>query len=162
MSDQPLLRISGEVSTELQLTLDDLDQQAGPGCVDDVSRVDPARNGKAVTLARLLELAAAKATAVYLGLHAAADDFHASIPLADVRDNALVIYRLGDGPLPFEKGGPIRLFIPQVAACHSAEIDECANVKHLDHIELTSQRGHDNRPHDDQQHEALHRGQSQQ
>ena len=36
------------------------------------------------------------------------------------------------------------------------EIDECANVKYLDHIELTAGKGHDNRPHDEQQHAALH------
>ena len=46
--------------------------------------------------------------------------------------------------------------IPDYAACHSAEVDECANVKFVDRLELSAQPGFDNRPHDDKAHEALH------
>jgi DMSO/TMAO reductase YedYZ molybdopterin-dependent catalytic subunit len=154
--DQTLLRITGAVASPLALSLEDFSAITGEGRIDDVSTIAPARQGTAITLARLLKLAGANAAAGYLGLHAARDDFHASIPLAPVRESALVIFRLGDGPLPVENGGPIRLFIPEAAACKSAEIDECASVKHLDHIEVSFQRGHDNRPHDDREHEALH------
>jgi hypothetical protein len=42
------------------------------------------------------------------------------------------------------------------AACHTHEIDECANVKFEDRIELTAARSHNNRPHDGVEHEALH------
>ena len=40
------------------------------------------------------------------------------------------------------------------AACD--DIDECANVKFLDHIEFTAERGFDNRPEDEDEHAALH------
>ena len=39
------------------------------------------------------------------------------------------------------------------------DIDECANVKFLDHIELTAERGFDNRPEDEEEHARLHREQ---
>ena len=50
--------------------------------------------------------------AAYLTLHSAADDFHASIPLAAVRDRAMLIYELDGAPLPTKAGGPLRFLIP--------------------------------------------------
>ena len=126
-----------------------------PRCID-VSRIDPKRKGDAVTLAGLLALVDPKASARYLTLHASRDDFHASIPLASVREQAILIYRLGDGPLPESAGGPLRFYIPDFAACHTSEIDECANVKYVDRIELSARPGQDNRPHDEKQHAQLH------
>ena len=73
-----------------------------------------------------------------------------------VADEALVIYRLDGQPLPEKSGGPVRFFIPDFAACHTHEIDECANVKFVDRIEFTTERGFDNRPHDGDEHAALH------
>ena len=78
------------------------------------------------------------------------------LPLTAVDDRALVIYRLDGQPLPEKAGGPVRFFIPDFAACHTEEIDECANVKFVDRIELTAEKGFDNRPHDGASHEALH------
>jgi DMSO/TMAO reductase YedYZ molybdopterin-dependent catalytic subunit len=124
--------------------------------VNDVSRIVPARKGDAVKLAGILQLVRPKDTAKYLGLHATADDFHASIPLDAVAERALVIYRLDGQPLPPKAGGPVRFFIPDFAACHTDEIDECANVKFVDRIELTATKGFDNRPHDGAEHQALH------
>jgi len=107
-------------------------------------------------LAGLLDRVRPKSSVRYLTLHASADDFHASIPLESVRDRALVIYGLDGQPLPLAAGGPVRFYIPDFAACHTSEIDECANVKFVDRIEFSSRRGHDTRPHDEQQHAALH------
>jgi hypothetical protein len=50
----------------------------------------------------------------------------------------------------------VRFLIPDYAACHTDEIDECANVKFVDRIELTTEKGFDNRPHDGAAHAALH------
>jgi hypothetical protein len=107
-------------------------------------------------LAAILRLSGASAEATHLGLHGTRDDFHASIPLRAVADRAVVIFAVGDEPLPAADGGPFRFYIPDHAACHSAEIDECANVKFLDRIELTSTKGFDNRPQDDEAHARLH------
>ena len=109
-----------------------------------------------VRLVGLLEMAGSRPTATYLGLHSSTDDFHASIPLAPVVERAMLIYRLDDQPLTADSGGPVRFYISDFAACHTDEIDECANVKFVDHIELTTQKGVDNRPQDDEEHEKLH------
>jgi hypothetical protein len=42
------------------------------------------------------------------------------------------------------------------AACHTDELDDCANVKFVDRIELTAGKGRDTRPEDEQEHAALH------
>ena len=151
-----LLKITGLVEREMSLTFDDLSGVDAEQQIADMSEIDPKRKGGAVRLAGLLALAGLKAEAAYLGLHASKDDFHASVPLEAVRERGLVIYRINDGPLDEAAGGPVRFYIPDFAACHTAEVDECANVKFVDWIELTSEKGFDNRPHDGKEHEALH------
>lgn len=155
-----MLAVGGEVERPRILIFGDLASVAPEYQVVDVSRIVPGRQGDAVKLAGVLALVGLKAGAKYLGLHASADNFHASIPLAAVLDRALVIYRQNGQPLSAKAGGPVRFFIPDFAACHTDEIDECANVKFVDAIELTAEKGFDNRPHDGDAHEALHRRQS--
>jgi DMSO/TMAO reductase YedYZ molybdopterin-dependent catalytic subunit len=152
----PALEITGEVASPRSFSFNDLAAIPADQQVIDVSRIVPSRKGDAVTLRGVLDLVKPKATAKYLGLHSSTDDFHASIPLDAVADRALIIYRLDDQPLPVKAGGPVRFFIPDFAACHTSEIDECANVKFVDRIELTADKGFDNRPHDGAEHEALH------
>jgi DMSO/TMAO reductase YedYZ molybdopterin-dependent catalytic subunit len=155
MSDS-LLEFSGEIERPRTLSFGELAAIPAAHQVADVSRLVPGRKGDAVKLAGVLELVRPKTTARWLGLHASSDNFHASIPLAAVADKALVIYRLDGQPLPVKAGGPVRFFIPDFAACHTHEIDECANVKFVDRIELTAEKGFDNRPHDGDEHAALH------
>lgn len=155
-----MLIVSGEVVQPRQLQFADLAAIADEHQVPDVSRIVPERKGDAVRFAGILGLVQPKPAAKYLSLHSSTDDFHASIPLAAVADKALVIYRLDGQPLPAKAGGPIRFFIPDFAACHTHEIDECANVKFVDRIELTAEKGLDNRPHDGVEHEELHRRQA--
>ena len=150
------LTIDGEVERPATLSFSDLAALGSSYQVQDVSRIDPKRQGDAVTLIGLLDRVQPKSAAKYLTLHSSSDDFHASIPLDAVRERAILIYRLNGAPLPQSAGGPVRFFIPDFAACHTSEIDECANVKFVDRIELSSQRGIDNRPHDAQEHAELH------
>jgi DMSO/TMAO reductase YedYZ molybdopterin-dependent catalytic subunit len=151
-----MLTIDGDVERPSQFTFDDLSKLPDGAQIRDVSRIDPKRKGDAVTLAGLIERVCPKLSAQYITLHSSSDDFHASIPLAAVRERAILIYRLDGGPLPSSAGGPLRFYIPDFGACHTDEIDECANVKFVDRIELSATRGHDNRPHDAQQHAQLH------
>lgn len=151
-----MIEIQGRIARACHLAAKDLAALDARHQVADVSQIDPKRKGTAVTLAGLLELVGVAPDAKWLGLHSSKDNFHASIPLAAVRERALLIYQLDGGPLPESAGGPVRFFIPDFAACHTAEIDECANVKFVDRIELTAERGYDNRPHDDAQHAELH------
>lgn len=155
-----VLSIDGEVERPQRLSFDDLARLAEPFQVRDVSRLDPKRAGDAVRLEGLLAAVGVRPAARWLTLHATCDDFHASIPLEAVRERAIVLYRLADGPLPVKAGGPFRFFIPDFAACHTHEIDECANVKFVDRIELSAERGQDNRPEEERAHAELHRRQA--
>lgn len=151
-----LLKIEGSVRNPVELSYDDLAALAAAHQVRDVSRLDPQRRGDAVTLEGVLSLAKPEASAKYLTLHSSTDDFHASIPLEAVRPRAILIYRLDGQPLPANAGGPLRFFVPDHTACHLDEIDECANVKFVDRIELSPERGFDNRPPDEGTHARLH------
>ncbi|MEO6807610.1 MAG: molybdopterin-dependent oxidoreductase [Isosphaeraceae bacterium] len=157
MTDNPvLLRIDGAVERPLNLTYDDLRTLPESDHVLDVSRFHPDRKGDGVALEALLRLANPAPGANYLTLHAGRDDFHASIPLPPVRDQAVVVFRQGAQRLGVEHGGPIRLIIRDPLACRTGELDDCANVKYLDRIELTEGKGQDTRPVDDAEHAALH------
>ncbi len=153
---QPTLTIDGQVESPATLAFADLAAFAAEVQVADVSRIDSKRQGDALTLDGLLARVRPAAAVRYLTLHASRDDFHASIPLAAVRERAMLIYRLAGGPLPESAGGPFRFYIRDFAACRTAEVDECANVKYVDRIELSEQPGQDNRPHDDAEHARLH------
>ena len=157
MSDKALVRIDGEVESPQQLRFEDLAAMDVSKQVTGVTREAGKPLGDAVLLSGLLQRVGAKSSARYLGLHSSADNFHASIPLGPVREKALLVYRLDGQPLDVTSGGPLRFFIPDHAACHTDDIDECANVKFIDHIELTATKGFDNRPQDDEEHEKLHR-----
>jgi DMSO/TMAO reductase YedYZ molybdopterin-dependent catalytic subunit len=150
------LVIDGEVDHPLALAFEDLAAFAAESQVRDVRRIDSKRQGDALKFAAIVERARPRAAVRYVTLHASKDDFHASIPLDAVLERAILIYRLAEGPLPAAAGGPVRFFIPDFAACHTAEIDECANVKFVDRMEFTAAPGVDNRPHDAQQHAELH------
>jgi DMSO/TMAO reductase YedYZ molybdopterin-dependent catalytic subunit len=150
------LRITGRVAHPLEVSYEQLAELPEQHQVRDVSRFDPKRQGDAVSLAGLMELVGVMPDAKYLGLHASTDDFHASIPLSPIQDRAFLIYRVQGEPLSTKAGGPFRFYIPDHKACHTDEIDECANVKFVDAIEFTTKRGFDNRPHDEAEHADLH------
>ena len=157
MSDSTvLLRFEGAVERPVGLTFEDLSGMPEEAQVADVSRFQPTRKGDAVTLEVLLGLAGPEPGATHVTLHADRDDFHVSIPLEVIRGQGLIVYKCGGGRLAPEQGGPIRLLIRDPSACHAGELDECANVKYLSRIELTSGRGRDTRPADDAAHRALH------
>jgi len=156
MSHAVVLTIDGAVEQPLGLTYADLEALPESAQVHDVSRFHPSRRGDGVLLEALLSLAGVKQAANYLTLHADRDDFHVSIPLEPVRAEGIVVYRLGPDRLSAQQGGPIRFLIRDPSACHTGELDECANVKYLCRIELTERRGRDTRPADEGAHAALH------
>jgi DMSO/TMAO reductase YedYZ molybdopterin-dependent catalytic subunit len=161
MSGDVILLVDGKVERPLQLTFADLDALPEAAQVRDVSRFHPTRQGDGVTLEAILERAGVQRAANYLTLHAGRDDFHVSVPLAPLRDQGILVYRLGRERLAVEHGGPIRFLIRDPAACHTAELDDCANVKYLSRIELTERRGRDTRPASEAAHAALHEAQEQ-
>lgn len=156
MKDPVLLRVEGLVANPLDLGFEDFLAFPEPYQTPDVSRFHPKRKGDAVALEAILERARPTPGANYLTLHADRDDFHVSIPLEAVRGEAFVVYKLGDGLLAPEQGGPIRFLIRDPAACHTSELDDCTNVKYLSRLELSRRRGRDTRPADEAEHAALH------
>jgi DMSO/TMAO reductase YedYZ molybdopterin-dependent catalytic subunit len=150
------LRIDGEVKQPVSWTHANLAAIHSTYQIPDVTKYDAKRPGRAVRLSGILVAVGEKPAARWLTLHSSKDDFHASIPLAAVRDRALILYELDGQPLPEASGGPFRFFIPDHAACHTAQVDECANVKFIDHLQLSAERGLDNRPQNEAEHAKLH------
>jgi len=161
MEDPFRLRVDGAVESPADFGFDDLEGVAEAHRVVDVSRFQPERKGDGVALEALLERVRPRAEANYLTLHADKDDFHVSIPLEAVRAHCVVVYKRDGRPMAAEQGGPVRFLIKDPSACHTGELDDCANVKYLSRIELTVRRGRDTRPADDAAHAALHESQRQ-
>jgi len=136
-------------TAERSLARSDLAAVPGSAQVSDVASLVPGRAGKAVRLSALIEMAGGRARAQFLHISSSDPSFAVSIPLAEA-ENALVVYALGDGPLPESKGGPFRLLVPGHA-------DECVHVKQLARIELSDRPGRDTRPKDDAEHAKLHK-----
>ena len=153
---ETILKTTGEVGASRDFTYQDLRDLPSEHQIPDFKTIDPNRGGVALKLQAILEAVKVNDEAKFLGLHSSHDDFHASIPLEEVRERGYVIYGLDDSPLPQAKGGPVRFFIPDHAQCNTEDIDECANVKFVDHMEFTSTRGFDNRPTDEEEHAKLH------
>jgi DMSO/TMAO reductase YedYZ molybdopterin-dependent catalytic subunit len=159
MDEPVLLKVDGEVERPLALRFEDLDALPEVFHVRDVSRFHPKRQGDGVALEAILQHARPRPDANYLTLHADRDDFHVSVPLQAVREEAVVVFKHGDKRLGLEHGGPVRLLIKDPSACHTSELDDCANVKFLSRIELSVRRGRDTRPVDEASHSALHQAQ---
>jgi DMSO/TMAO reductase YedYZ molybdopterin-dependent catalytic subunit len=155
-SAEAVLVVDGAVNHSLRLSFADLAAISDADQIAEVETFHPGRKGRGVDLRGLLQMADPRPDARFLTLHAGRDDFHVSIPLAEIRDRGMIVYRQGDSPLRLENGGPFRFLIRDPASCHSAELDDCANVKYLSRIELTAEKGLDTRPGDDESHAALH------
>ncbi|MHC4876334.1 MAG: molybdopterin-dependent oxidoreductase [Planctomycetota bacterium] len=138
------LMIEGAVHTEATLDAEALAALPADARIDDVSQLDPNRSGRAVTLAGLLAQASPTSEASHVTLHSD-DGFAASLPLDAVCELGIVLFEHDGEPLDSRSGGPFRFLIPNAAECKTAELDACANVKHLVRIELTDGPGHDTR-----------------
>jgi DMSO/TMAO reductase YedYZ molybdopterin-dependent catalytic subunit len=159
MTNEMILKVDGAVEQPLALTYADLCAFQETDRVLDVSRFHPSRKGDGVDLDAILSKVRPLADAQFVMLHASKDDFHVPIPLDLLRGQGVVVFRIGSEPLKPEQGGPVRLIIKDPLACHTGELDDCANVKYLDRIEVTRTRGRDTRPTDESEHAALHAAQ---
>ncbi len=96
-----------------------------PNQITDVSTLIPDRQGQGVWMREVLD-DTADADAIF---YADADRFSATVDLALVREQGLLIYGLEGQPLPASYGGPLRLIIP-------GHDDRCANVKGVARVEI--------------------------
>ncbi|MDA1165331.1 MAG: molybdopterin-dependent oxidoreductase [Planctomycetota bacterium] len=136
--------IDGETRQSRSFSREELASLPAAARITDISSVATHRQGEAVRLAGLLDESPPEDSATHVTLHSA-DGFSASLPLADVRDTGLILFQLEGQALPDSAGGPFRFLIPDAAACRTAELDACANVKKLVRIELTTGKGRDTR-----------------
>jgi hypothetical protein len=127
--------VDGEVQTPY--TLDFVGLAALPDQVADIGTLLPGRAGSGVRLRALLDMVGVGEQATHITFTATADQFSASVPLAEVVDRAVLVYRQGLEPLSATQGGPVRLYVTDVESCDSEAVNACTNVKNLDHIRLT-------------------------
>ena len=130
------VRVDGEV--ERALTFGFVDLAALPDQVAQVGTLNPGRDGSAVRLRTLLEVAGVREHVTHITFSASADNFSASVPLAAVIDRAVLVYRQGLEPLSTRQGGPVRLFITDVESCDVESVNACTNMKDFDHIRITA------------------------
>ena len=123
----PLLTIAGCLHRPMAFTYADL--RRVPGQIEDIGHIVPGRRGSAVSVADLLRGAAVHAAARQAVFHSADEGFFARVSVATADEHGILVYRIGEHPLPERLGGPIRLFIPETD-------DKCANVKNVVRIEL--------------------------
>lgn len=123
----PMLTLDGCLTGPMVFTYADL--RGLPGQIDDVGRIIPGRRGSAVSVAELLRDATLGDGARQAVFHSAEEGFFARVSLASAVENGILVYRIGEHPLPERLGGPIRLFIPETD-------DRCANVKNVVRMEL--------------------------
>jgi len=129
-----VLRVNGLVGQTLELTPSDFeglpqrDVTADFTC--EAGWTVPAVKWWGVALESVLALAGAHPEAKWV--QASAGEFTVPIPLQDAR-RALLATRLGEGALPSEHGGPVRLIVPG---------GDCwTSIKWLDHLELRTEPG---------------------
>ncbi len=129
-----LLQVNGLVEQTLELTLSDFERLPQRDVTEDFTCEEgwtvPAVKWWGVTMESVLALAGAHPEAQWV--QAGAGEFTVPIPLQDAR-RALLATRLGDGALPSEHGGPVRLVVPG---------GDCwTSIKWLDHLELRAEPG---------------------
>lgn len=142
---QALLTLTDTNGQVLELAWQDLQELPANAHVADVSTLLPKRQGAAVRLKELLTHSKVWQDGAFATVRSTTGDYSACVPLGGLAE-ALLLYRLGDAPLPASHGGPFRLMIPDAAACRTADIDACANVKDVGSIEISNERQADHRP----------------
>ena len=125
------------------------------GQIADVGALIPGRVGGAVTLEAILDRLQPDQDLDHLTVESTDGGFAASVPLEALR-HAVIAYRVGDEPLPRDKGGPLRFLIPEDEGCATGGADACANVKFVGTLRLTKGKGKDTRPETPRQHARLH------
>ncbi len=118
----PILTIE---TSDTSRTLDFENFATLPDQVADISKLIPDRQGQGVWVRKVLDHTP-NADAIF---YADADRFSATVDLALVREQGLLIYGLEGHPLPASYGGPLRLIIP-------GHDDRCANVKGVARVEI--------------------------
>jgi DMSO/TMAO reductase YedYZ molybdopterin-dependent catalytic subunit len=119
------LTIDGEISIPRGFTFEELRRARGQ--IVDGGGLFGRRDVKALPLSALVGPLGIKPCA-RLAVVRGSDSFVANIPVAIIHQ-CILVYAVGELPLPAELGGPVRLFAPGQG--------RCANVKAVTSISLT-------------------------
>jgi DMSO/TMAO reductase YedYZ molybdopterin-dependent catalytic subunit len=150
MKESPIiLRIEGSVTEEKGWTYEELVGLPREAQIEDVSKVDSGIAGSGVRVAAIISRAKPASRADHATFHSKDGRFAASLPLGEVLERGILVYKRDGGPLPAAKGGPVRLVVPQGD-------DACANVKSVERIEITVGKGKDTTVDPDHDNPAIH------
>ncbi len=130
------LKIEGDVKAPQEFSFEQLAKLEDDELVIDVRQFGFRINADAVRLHILLDIVGVASSAKFVRVQSSSDKFQASVPLKPIRETALVIFRANGEPLATNAGGPFRFFLPDHVPCQMGEMDACANVKFVDHIQL--------------------------
>lgn len=121
-------------ANELELSRGDLLRADAVHQIADVGALVAGREGIAVRLSAVAELAQPSREARFVHVESADGSFTANVELATALQSGLILYAVGDGELPGRFGGPFRLLF--------ADSDDCSvNVKDLGRIEFLAEPG---------------------
>jgi DMSO/TMAO reductase YedYZ molybdopterin-dependent catalytic subunit len=144
---QNRLIFSGSVTSPAEFHPDDFLRLDPGDRIEDVREVGFRKGGKAVRLSALLDRVGPTSRGIWITFCAPADPFFASVRVEALQGEGLIIFATAEGQsLSPEEGGPFRFFIPDFGKCGTEARDACLNVKHLQQIVLSPERGRDTRP----------------
>ncbi|MDH3296062.1 MAG: molybdopterin-dependent oxidoreductase [Acidimicrobiia bacterium] len=105
----PFLLLGGLIDAPGEVTWEEL----GSLVVREAADVALGFDGDAVAVAGLIDRAAPTASATHCTVVSDDGHYRASIPIDDLRGKGWLIFRLDGAPLPRDRGGPLRLVVPE-------------------------------------------------
>ncbi len=136
-SETPLLVVEGGAGRKVEYSYHDLESLPPSEKVEEAGRL-AGIPGTGVRLSALLLPSVLNREADHATFYSSDGRFSVSLPLAEVLEKGVLIYKRERRPLSPAQGGPLRLVIIQGD-------DACANVKAVHRIALTSGKGRDTR-----------------
>jgi len=125
---QAALRVTGLVDTPRRWDLEAISGLSG--------QVAEA-GGRGVSAGSLLEASGPRGG--FVSVESEDGAYRASIPIKELSSKGVVVYGLGDGQLPRERGGPFRMLVP---GGHTL----CWNVKGVGEMRVTAEQEPDSVP----------------